>query len=68
MLIINKTDQEQFNLKDKSVIYTRAIDKLYNGKNRKQVNEINGMIELEKIYASTKENAYNLNTHQMIEI
>lgn len=62
------TNPEQFNSKSNPVTYTGAFVKLYNKRNNEQVHEIYGIIELEKIHASTTENLRNLATHWIIEI
>ena len=61
-------DPEQFTLNGKPVTYTGAFVELYNWRNRGQVHEIHGMIELEKMRASTIENSRNLGAHRIIEI
>ena len=61
-------DLEQFILKSKPVIYTRAFVQLYNWKNHEQVHEIYTMIELKKMYALTVKNHYNLSAHWIIEM
>ena len=68
MLTITVADPEGFTLKGKPVTYTGAFAKLYNWRNHRQVNEIYGMIELEKIRALIAENPCNLDAHRMIEI
>ncbi len=61
-------DPERFTPKGKPVIYTGALVKLYNWRNCGQVNEIHGMIELEKMRASITENPRTLGAHRIIEI
>ena len=61
-------DPKQFIPKNKPVIYTRALVELYNWKNRVQVHEIYGMIELEKIYALIAKNPRNFGAYWIIEI
>ena len=61
-------DQEWFTVKGKPVTYIEAFVKFYNWRNRRQVHEIHGMIELERIRALTIENPRNLGTHWMVEI
>ena len=70
MLLLSVTiaDLERFTPKDKPVIYTGAFVELYNQRNGGQIYEIHGMIEFEKMRASTVENPCNLNAHQIIEI
>ena len=41
---------------------------LYKWKNRGQVHEIHGMVELDKWHASTAENPRNLGAHRIIEV
>ena len=53
----------QLTLKDKFIIYTRVIDKLYNLSNRGQVHEIYRIIELEKICIIIAKNLHNLSSH-----
>ena len=52
-------DLEQFTPKSKLVIYTKALVELYNWKNRRQVHEIYGMVELEKMRALIAKNLRN---------
>ena len=61
-------DPEQFTLKGKPVIYTKAFVKFYNCKNCGQVHEIYGMIELEKMHVLTAKNQRNLDAHRIIKI
>ncbi len=61
-------DPERFTPKGKPVSYTGALVEIYNERNRGQVNEIHGMIELEKMHASIAENPHNLDAHRIIEI
>ena len=61
-------DPERFTPKNKPVTYTGAFVKLYNWKNGGQVQEIQGMIEFEKMRALTAENPRNLGAHWIIEI
>lgn len=58
----------QFTLKNKPIIYIGIFVKLYNWKNHKQVYEIYGIIELEKMCTLTIKNFYNLSIHQIIKI
>lgn len=60
-------DLKQFTLKDKPVKYTEAFIELYNQKNHDQIHKIYRMIELEKMFASTIKNFYNLNTYYIIK-
>lgn len=62
------TDQKQFTHRNKLVIYTGAFVEFYIKKNHIQVHKIYGITELEKIYASTIENCYNFDAHQIIVI
>ena len=61
-------DPEKFTPKDKPVTYTGAFVELYNWKNGRQIHEIHGMIELEKMCTLTMENSHNLGAHWIIEI
>ncbi len=61
-------DPERFTPKHKSVTYTRALVELYNWRNRGQVHEIHGMIELKKMRAFIVESPRNLGAHWIIEI
>ena len=61
-------DPEQFIAKAKPITYTGVFIKLYNWKNRGQVHEIYGMVELEMWCASTAKNPRNLSTYHIIEI
>lgn len=61
-------DLKCFILKDKQVIYTRIFVKFYHWRNRGQIYKIYVIIKLEKIYALTRKNPYNLGTYQIIEI
>ncbi len=68
LLTVTVADPEQFTPKSKPVIYTGTFVKLYNCRNRGQVNEIHGMIELEKMRTSIAENPRNFDAHRIIEI
>lgn len=68
LLTVSMADLKRFTLKGKPVTYTGAFVELYNWRNRGQVHEIHGMIELEKMRALTAENPRNLGTHRIIEI
>ncbi len=61
-------DPEQFTPKGKLVLYTGELVELYNQRNHRQVHEIYGMIELEKMCASIVENPRNLGVYRIIEI
>ncbi len=61
-------DPERFIPKDEPVTYIGALVELYNWKNRGQVHEIHGMIELEKMRALIAENPCNLGAYCIIEI
>ena len=61
-------DLERFTLKGKPVTYTGAIVEFYNWRNCGQVDEIYGMIGLEKMPFLTAENPKNLGAHRIIEI
>lgn len=61
-------DLEQFIIKNKSITYIGAFDKLYNWKNCRQIYEIYRMVELEKEYVSTFKNSYNLGVYWIVKI
>ena len=61
-------DPEWFTAKSKLITYTRAFVELYKWKNRGQVHEIYGMVELEKWHASTAENPRNFGAYRIIEV
>ncbi len=61
-------DPEQFTDKGKSITYIRAFVKLYNRRNRRQVNEIYGIVELKKICALMTEHPRNLGAYRIVEI
>ena len=61
-------DLERFTPKGKPVTYIGGLVELYNQKNRGQVCEIHGMVELEKMRTLITKNSRNLNAHQIIEI
>ncbi len=67
-MIVIVANPEQFTDKGKQIPYIRSFVELYNWKNRKQVHEIYGMVELEKMCTSTTKNPYNLGTHHILEI
>ena len=60
-------DLERFTLKDKLVIYIGAFVELDNGRNRKQVHKIYGIIELEKRRISIAKNFCNLGAYRIIQ-
>ncbi len=68
MLTVTVADPERFTLKGKPVIYTGAFVEVYNWRNRGQVHEIHGIIELEKMRTLITENPRNLGAHRIIEI
>ena len=68
LLTVTVADPERFTPKGKPVTYTGAFVELYNWRNGGQVHEIHGMIELEKMRASTAENPRNLGAYRIIEI
>ncbi len=68
MLTVTVVDPERFTLKDKPVTYTEAFVEFYNEKNRRQVHEIYGMIEFEKMRTLIAENPCNLGAYRIIEI
>lgn len=68
LLIITVVDPKRFNLKGKSFIYIEAFAKHYNWKNCRRVLEIDDMIKLENINASTVETLCNLGAYEVIEI
>lgn len=61
-------DPEWFTAKDKPITYIEAFVELYKQKNRRQVHEIYGMVELDKWHASTAKNPRNLRAHRIIEV
>ncbi len=68
LLIITMVVLKRFTLKTKPVIYTGTFVELYNKKNRRQVYEIYGIIELEKIRILIAKSLHNLDAYQIIEI
>ena len=68
LLIVTVADPEWFMAKSKPITYTRAFVELYKWRNRGQVHEIHGMVELEKWHVSTAENPRNLGAHHIIEV
>ncbi len=68
MLTVTVADPERFTLKGKPITYTGALVELYKLRNRGQVYEIYGMIELEKMRASIAKNPRNLGAYWIIEI
>ena len=61
-------DPKRFTAKGKPITYIGAFVKLYKWRNRGQVYEIYGMVELDKWHASTAENPRNLGAHRIIEV
>ncbi len=61
-------DPERFTDKSIPIIYIGAFVELYNWRNRRQVHEIHGMVELEKMRASTAEYLRNLGTYCIMKI
>lgn len=61
-------DLKWFTPKGKSVTYTEVFVKIDNWKNHRQFDEINSIIELEKMRTLTAKNPRNLNAHQIIKI
>ena len=68
MLIVTVADPEQFTAKGKPIAYIGAFVELYKWRNRGQVQEIHGMVELDKWHASTAENFRNLGAHHIIKV
>ena len=68
LLTMTVADLERFTPKGKSVTYTGAFVELWNWRNGGHVHKIHGMIELEKMRASTAKNPRNLGAHRIIEI
>ncbi len=68
MLIITVADPERFTPKGKPVKYTGALVEFYNWRNRRQVYEIHGIIELEKMRILFAENLCNLGIYWIIKI
>lgn len=65
MTIVNL---DQFTAKGKPITYTKAFIKLYNQKNRIQVHEIYGMVELEKWCILIAKHHCNLGIYYIVEI
>ena len=61
-------DLKWFTLKGKFVIYTEIFVEIDNWRNHRQFDEINSIIELEKIRTSTTKNPRNFNAHRIIKI
>ena len=61
-------DPDRFIFKDKPTIYTGSLIILYNWRNRGQVHELYGIIELEKMCALITKNLYNLGIYRIIKI
>ncbi len=68
LLIVTIADPERFTDKGKPIIYIGASVELYNWRNRRQVHEIHGMVELEKMCASMAKHPRNLGAHRIVEI
>ena len=68
LLIVTVADPERFTAKNKPITYTGAFMELYKWRNRGQVHEIHGIVELDKWHASTAENPRNLGAHRIIEV
>ena len=68
LLIVTVADPERFTAKGKPITYTGAFVEFYKWRNRGQVHEIYGMVELDKWHASTAENPRNLGAHCIIEV
>ena len=68
LLIVTVADPERFTAKGKPITYTGAFVELYKWRNRGQVHEIHGMVELDKWHSSTAENFRNLGAHRIIEL
>ncbi len=68
LLIVTIADPERFTDKGKSITYIGAFVELYNWRNRGQVHEIHGMVELEKMRGSTAKHPRNLGAHCIVEI
>ncbi len=67
-MIVTIANPEQLTDKSKPIIYIGAFVELYNWRNRREVHEIYGIIELEKIHTSTAEHSRNLDTYRIVEI
>ena len=67
-MIVTLADPVQFIEKSKPITYIEAFVKLYNWKNRGQIYEIYGIIELKKICALMAKHPCNLGTHCIIKI
>ena len=59
-------DLKRFTPKSKPVTYTGVLVELYNQKNCGQVDEIHGIVELEKIRTLIAKNSRNFGTHRII--
>ncbi len=68
LLIVIIADLKRFTNKSKPITYIRVLVKLYNRRNRGQVHEIYGIVELKKICASTAKHPCNFGAHCIIEI
>ena len=68
LLIVTVADPERFTAKSKPITYTGAFVKRYKQRNRGQVHEIHGMVELDKWHALMAENPRNLGAHCIIEV
>ena len=67
-MIVTVADPEQFTDKSKPITYIGAFVELYNWRNRGQVHEIHGIVELEKIHASTAKHLRNFGAHRIVKI
>ena len=63
LLTITMAYPERFTPKNKPVIYTRVLVELYNCRICKQIYEIYGMVEFEKIHTLIAKNPRNLYTY-----
>ena len=61
-------DPKRFTAKNKPITYTGAFVELYKWKNRGQVHEIHGMVELDKWHVSMAENPRNLGACRIIAV
>ncbi len=68
LLIVTVVDPERFTDKGKPIIYIGAFVELYNWRNRGQVHEIHGIVELEKMRTSMAKHPRNLGAHCIAEI
>ena len=61
-------DPKSFTDKGKPITYIGVFVKLYNQRNRGQVHEIHGIIELEKMRTSMAKYPHNLDVHCIVKI